>query len=81
MQSDFAETGAEVIVAFLVAKREYRQASGRLAPVVTVRGDEFVLLLKSITNVPKKILPRPVANLSAHREKIINGLDWLFTGV
>ena len=81
MQSDFAETGAEVVVAFLVPKQDYRQGSGKLAPGVVVGEGEFVLLLKSLTNVPRRTFLRPIANLSAHREKIVDGLDWLFTGV
>ncbi|MDR2188447.1 MAG: CcdB family protein [Azonexus sp.] len=52
-----------------------------LTPVVTIAGQEFILLTPQLAGVAKQQLGPWVADLSAHRQAIITALDLLVTGV
>ena len=78
LQADIAATGRDRVIAFLAARRQIGPVSGKLMPVVEIDGQEFVVLMPSITNVPVVELRRSVGDLGAYRSKIVDALDWLF---
>jgi toxin CcdB len=52
----------------------------RLNPSLNIDGDHLVALTQDMAPVPRRLLRRPVANLSPQREEILAALDFLFTG-
>lgn len=81
LQSDLAETGRDRVVAFLAPRAALPLASGRLMPVVSIGPGEFLLLLPSLTSLPASDLRRAIASLAAHRDRIVEAIDWLFLGI
>ena len=81
LQADIAAMGRERVVAFLVGRKQFGQVSGRLLPVVDLEGQEFLVLMPSITNVAVAELGRPLGDLTAFRGKIVDALDWMFHGI
>jgi toxin CcdB len=81
LQHDLAETGHDRVAAFLAPRSALPRAAGRIAPVVDVDGRSFVLLVHLLTNLPAADLKIAIGNVSAHRDRIVEALDWLFLGV
>ena len=81
LQSDLAETGRDRTVAFLAPRRTMAAVVGRLMPVIVIRGEEYVLLIPSLTSIRSADLHDVVDNIGAHRDRIGEALDWLFFGV
>jgi toxin CcdB len=81
LQADIAATGRDRVIAFVVARRQIGPVTGRLMPIVEIGGQEFVVLMPSITNVPVTELRRAVGDLTAYRSQIVNALDWMFLGI
>jgi toxin CcdB len=81
LQADIAATGHDRVIAFLVARRQIGPVTGTLMPIVEIGGQEFVVLMPSITNVPGTELRRAVGDLTAYRSQIVNALDWMFLGI
>jgi len=52
----------------------------RLNPSLTIDGRNLIALTQDMAPVPRRLLRRPVANLSSQREEILAALDFLFTG-
>lgn len=52
----------------------------RLNPSLNIDGNPLVALTQDMAPVPRRLLRRPVANLSSQREEILAALDFLFTG-
>ena len=81
VQSDLADTGRDRIVAFLAPLAAVPTVAGRLMPVVSIGDDAFVLFLPSLTNLPANDLVDARGSIRAERDRIVEGLDWLFLGV
>jgi len=81
LQSDFADTGNDRVVAFLFPRPAAPGVVGRLTPIVEVNGRPFIVLFSSLTSLPATSLRAPVDNLASYRDKLIEALDWLFLGV
>ena len=81
LQADIAATGRDRVIAFVVARRQIGPVTGRLMPIVEIGGQEFVVLMPSITNVAVTELRRAVGDLTAYRSQIVNALDWMFFGI
>jgi hypothetical protein len=81
LQSDAAETGQDRVVAFLAPQAGFSGLAGRLLPAVEVAGEQMVLLVPSLTNLPSTALRMAIANVSGARDRIVEALDWLFLGV
>ncbi|MFN4148725.1 MAG: CcdB family protein [Rhodocyclaceae bacterium] len=52
----------------------------RLNPTLTIEGRRLVALTQDMAPVPRRLLRRPIANLSSQREEILAAIDFLFTG-
>ncbi len=81
LQADIAATGRERVIAFLIERKQLGPTPGRLLPVVGVAGQEFVVVMPSITNVTVVELGKSVGDLSAFRGKIVDAIDWMFLGI
>lgn len=81
MQSDFAETGRDVLVAFLAPRALLPQAAGRLMPQIQVGDCDYLLLVPSLTSIRAKDLKDSIGSIDAYRTPIVNALDWLFLGI
>jgi toxin CcdB len=53
----------------------------RLNPKVSVDGTKLVALTQDLATVPRRMLKKPVTNLSSQRDEILAALDILFTGM
>ncbi len=53
----------------------------RLMPEVVVRNEKLVVDVTNIAALPVKLLVKPVGELGSHRDRIIQALDLVFTGI
>jgi toxin CcdB len=80
IQSDVHAKLATRIVVPMVARARYTLPATRLTPIVTVRDDEYVLLVPLMAAVPNAVLGEVVGSLAAQRATLIAALDLLITG-
>jgi toxin CcdB len=80
LQSDLAETGPDRIVAPLAPSAAMPPLAGRLIPIVKVEGQDYALLVPSLTALPATDLRQVVASLADERTRILAALDYLFIG-
>jgi toxin CcdB len=80
LQSDFAETGRDRVVAPLALLGAIPMLAGRLIPVVKLADRDYALLVPSLTALPMADLREVVANLANDRDRILAALDYLFIG-
>jgi toxin CcdB len=81
LQADVAADGELRVVAPVANAAGTSDADGKLLPIVRHDGKAYRLVLDMITSVPKSALREPLGSVAAHRDDIIRGIDWLFTGV
>lgn len=81
LRSDLIAGADETHIAPLAPRRHFTTPAGRLAPVVQVDGEEYVVIIEKLTAVPVRSLPRRIANLSRQREPLLGAIDLLFYGV
>jgi toxin CcdB len=80
LQSDFADTGRERVVAPLAPRAALPTLAGRLIPTVAVENDDYALLIPSLAALPVTDLRHFVASLAHDRGRIMAALDYLFMG-
>lgn len=56
-------------------------APGRLMPIVTLDGKEFLLALELMRSLPLAAIKERLGSIASFRDDITRALDWLFTGV
>ena len=81
LQSEFADTGRDRIVAPLVPRNRMSATVGRLTPIVKVGGVDHVLLVPRMTAVCATDLRALRDRLTSHRDEIVAAIDYLFLGV
>jgi toxin CcdB len=81
LQSAFADSGRTRVVAPLVPRDALPGAAGRLAPIVSVAGGEYAVLVPSLATLPVRDLESPVASAVAARAELLSAVDLLFFGV
>lgn len=81
LRSDLIPGGDETSIAPLAPRRRFAAPSGRLAPVVQVDGEDYLVIIEKLTTVPERSLPRRIANLSRFRDPLLGAIDLLFYGV
>jgi hypothetical protein len=79
MQAD-AGTLEPTIVAPLTAERPNIPLI-RVLPRVEHEGQGYLVVLTLMTNLPTRLLRRPVGSIAAWRDDLACGLDWLFFGI
>lgn len=81
LQSDMLPVHADIVVAPLAPRRQLPGVAGRLAPIVQVDDEEYVVLVRSLTHLPARDLARRAAHLAQYRESLLGAVDLLFYGV
>jgi toxin CcdB len=84
LQADLSAIGHDRVIAFIAARDQVgkvRKVAGRLMPIVSIKRQEFVILIPSLTNVPVSELRGTVGNIAASRDRIVEALDWMFLGI
>jgi toxin CcdB len=83
MQSTLLADRKSQVVAPLVPRRKLSGAAAdsRLAPVVKIDDDEYVVLVPALMTLPAVELSRRIANISRYRESLLGAVDLLFYGV
>jgi toxin CcdB len=81
LQADVARGSRERAVAPAAPRAAFPAISGRLTPIMTIGGYEFVLLVTSLTTIPVKSFGRAIASLADRRDDIFAAIDYLFFGV
>jgi toxin CcdB len=81
LQSDFAATTRDRLVAPLVPRRALTPIAGRLTPIVEIDSKEHVVLVSDLAGVGQRDLVTQVGSLAAYRADLLDAIDYLFFGV
>ena len=81
MQSDFAKTPTEQLVAPVAPHGAFKNGSGLLTPKVTIKNGEHVVLVLRLMAVRTRDLTANVDSLASARNEILGAIDYLFFGV
>lgn len=80
LQSGLFAAHRSQVVAPLALRSGVSLAENRLAPLVRIDAEEYVVLVPALVNLPARELTRRVANLARHREALLGAVDLLFYG-
>ena len=81
LQSDISCGAGDIIVAPLAPRTKVASLAGRLLPIVSIEGGEFVVMINSLTALPAAELRRKLTNLTNSRSAILSAIDLLFFGI
>jgi toxin CcdB len=81
LQSDLLDESQDAVVAPLVPRRALGVVAGRLTPIVSIDGDEYVVLVNGLTTLSARDLTKRSGNLRAHRDAMLAAIDLLFFGI
>ena len=82
VQSDLLnDLGTRVVVPLVKRSGSARKAIKSLMPVVSVDGQEFVMMVQLLAGIGKGELGTPVASAAQHRGEVVAALDFLITGI
>jgi toxin CcdB len=81
VQNDLIDTVGSKVVVPLVPSNRVGVAIKRLMPEFEVDGKRMVMDTAQITNVPLKMLGKPMDDLSRERFTILAALDLLISGI
>jgi toxin CcdB len=81
LHSDLNASGTEAVVAPLALRSALPSATGRLAPIVRIDDQDYLVLTNNLTSLPVRDLGRRIANLSSHRQSLMGAIDLLFFGI
>lgn len=81
MQSDFAETTRDRLVAPVVLRQRLAPVAGKLTPIVEIESAEYVVLVPDMMGVRRGDLVAPVCSVASHRAGLLDAVDYLFFGI
>ena len=81
VQADMLNSLETRIMVPLVRIAEFGRRAGRLHPMFTIRGEEFVMATHLLAAIRFIGLGQVVESLASHRTEIIGALDVLLVGV
>ncbi len=81
LQSDFAQSAHQQIVAPLAPLALMPTTAGRLTPIVSVEGQEHVVLVPALTGIRSRDLVQRQCSVAAARGALLAAIDYLFFGV
>jgi toxin CcdB len=82
VQSDLlSDLGTRVVVPLAKRTASAKKPIKNLMPVVSVDGQEFVMMVQLLAGVGKGELGTPVASAGQHRGEVVAALDFLITGI
>lgn len=80
LQSDFLDWADTRVVAPLVPMDQSPPPAKHLNPVVTLDGEQFVLIIQSMAAVRASALGPAAGDLSDHQDEITRAVDMVFQG-
>jgi toxin CcdB len=80
LQSDFAETGEERVVAPLAPRAGIAPLAGKPVPIVEIDGRQLGIIVPLLTTAGAWSLRDPIADVDHARSDIVAALDYLFLG-
>lgn len=82
VQSDLlSDLGTRVVVPLVKPTASAKKPIKNLMPVVSVDGQEFVMMVQLLAGIARGDLGTPVASALQHRAEVITALDFLITGI
>jgi toxin CcdB len=82
VQSDLlSDIGTRVVVPLLKRTATTKKAVKNLMPVVSVDGQQFIMVVPLLAGIASGELGTAVASVSQHRGEVIAALDFLITGI
>ena len=81
VQSDLIDTAGSRVVVPLIKLELVEVAIRQLMPELVVSGTRMLMDTAQITNVPLRMLGKPMDDLSAQRSAIIGAIDMLTHGI
>ena len=81
LQSDYAQSERDQIVAPLVPLLSMPKVVSRLTPRVSVDGSEHMVLVPALTGLRFRDLMKRHASLASARSQLLGAVDYLFFGV
>jgi toxin CcdB len=81
LQSDFAQSAREQIVAPLVPLALIPKVLSRLTPIVAVDGSEHTVLMPAMSGMRSRDLIKRHGSIAAARSELLAAIDYLFFGV
>ncbi|WP_162932091.1 CcdB family protein [Solimonas sp. K1W22B-7] len=79
VQSNLIQTGSRLVVPLVLATR-YGLLYTRLNPGFTVDGIKVIAAVSDLAAIDERELRMVVADLSAHRDTLMQAIDFLITG-
>lgn len=82
VQADLlGELATRVVVPLVPQEVVARELLPKLKPVIEVQGRSYVLMTTDLGTLPRNALGRKIANIeNAHRQTVVEALDFLFQG-
>lgn len=80
VQSDLLSDLPTRVVVPLIPQSQFPFVYRRLQPVMSIRGEPYVLATTMLISVDKRVLGAEVASLEAEHAIIVDALDYLFQG-
>jgi toxin CcdB len=81
LQSDFANSVRDDIVAPIVPSQLMPNVVSRLTPTVTVDGSEHLVLVPALTGMRSRDLTERRCSIAASRGEVLAAIDYLFFGI
>jgi len=82
VQNDFFDELNSRIVIPLSPHSTLNQTNAKkLCPIITVNGEQYVLLTHQMTSMPKTMLKKKVTSLENLRYEILGAIDFLMTSI
>ena len=82
VQSDLlSDLGTRVVVPLVKRTASTRKPIKSLMPVVSVDGQEFIMMVPLLAGIGRGELGTPVASAAQHRGEVVAALDFLITGI
>jgi toxin CcdB len=82
VQSDLlSDLGTRVVVPLVRRTASTKKPIKILMPVVSVDGQEFIMMVPLLAGIGNAELGPPVASAAQHRGEVVAALDFLITGI
>jgi toxin CcdB len=77
----FSDLSSRLVIPFAKHESLNKTEVERLCPVISIDGNDHVLLTHQMTSVPVSILTQEEMSLEDHRYEILDAIDMLITGI
>ena len=77
----YSDLNSRLVIPFARHESLNKTDVERLCPVISIHGNDHVLLTHQMSSVPVSILPQEEMSLEDHRYEILDEIDMLITGI